>query len=82
MSVLLACLRFGALLHDWPEGYFKAQQSKGEGLAGVFRQAMDQSQAQKATKARSILARMFPGSAMAKLQQQGVSASALRAKTI
>ena len=62
--------RFGGLLHDWPESYFQAQQTKGVGLAGIFKQAIGQHQAQKTTKARSVLARMIPGSAMAKLGTQ------------
>ncbi len=62
--------RFGGLLHDWPESYFKAQQTKAAGLAGIFKQAIGQHQAQKATKTRSVLARVFPGSAMAKLGTQ------------
>jgi len=64
--------RFGGLLHDWPETYFKAQQSKGAGLAGIFRQAMGQQQAQKATKTRNILARMFPGSPLSRLKSNMV----------
>ena len=60
--------RFGGVLHDWPESYFKAQQSRGGGLAGVFKQAMDQHQAGKMTRSRSILARMFPNSPLARLK--------------
>jgi len=57
------------LLHDWPEGYFKAQQSKGNALAGIFKQAMSQNQAQKITRTRSIISRMFSGgSALARLK--------------
>ncbi|KAL0020782.1 hypothetical protein WJX79_001465 [Trebouxia sp. C0005] len=62
--------RFGGVLHDWPESYFQAQQTKGVGLAGIFKQAIGQHQAQKATKTRSVLARMFPGTALAKLDAQ------------
>ena len=65
--------RFGGLLHDWPESYFRVQQSKGEGLAGIFKQAMGHHQAHKITKTRSILARMFPGSPLARLKSMGVS---------
>lgn len=66
--VTLGCMcRFGGLLHDWPESYFKAQQSRGGGLAGVFKQAMDQHQAGKITRSRNILARMFPNSPLARL---------------
>lgn len=60
--------RFGGVLHDWPESYFKAQQSKGGGLAGVFKQAMDQQQAGKISRSRSILSRMFPNSPLARLK--------------
>ncbi len=62
--------RFGGLLHDWPESYFQAQQTKGVGLAGIFKQAIGQHQAQKATKTRSVLALILPGSAMAQLGTQ------------
>lgn len=65
--------RFGGLLHDWPESYFKAQQSKGTGLAAIFKQAMGQQQAQKLTKTRSIMARLFPGSPLARLKSMRVS---------
>ena len=65
--------RFGKVLHDWPESYFKAQQSKGGGLAGVFKQAMDQHQAGKISRSRSILARMFPSSPLARLKSLAVS---------
>lgn len=58
------------MLHDWPESYFQAQQTKGVGLAGIFKQAIGQHQAQKATKTRSVLARMLPASAVAKLSTQ------------
>ena len=64
--------RFGELLHDWPESYFKAQQSKGTGLAAVFKQAMGQQQAKKLTKTRSIMARLFPGSPLARLKSKRV----------
>ncbi|KAL0020772.1 hypothetical protein WJX77_012245 [Trebouxia sp. C0004] len=67
-KVLLS--RFGGLLHDWPESYFQAQQTKGVGLAGIFKQAIGQQRAQKATRTRSVLARMFPGSTVAKLGTQ------------
>ena len=61
--------RFGGVLHDWPEGYFKAQQSKGNALAGIFKQAMNQHQAQKISRTRSIISRMFyGGSALARLK--------------
>ena len=60
--------RFGGVLHDWPESYFKAQQSKGGGLAGVFKQAMDLQQAGKISRSRSILSRMFPNSPLARLK--------------
>ncbi|KAL0024068.1 hypothetical protein WJX79_002467 [Trebouxia sp. C0005] len=66
--------RFGGLLHDWPDSYFKAQQSKGDGLAGIFKQAMGQHQIQKVTRTRSVLARLFPASQFAKLL--GAEASA------
>ncbi|DBA80580.1 TPA: hypothetical protein ACH3X1_007841 [Trebouxia sp. C0004] len=68
--------RFGGLLHDWPEGYFKAQQSKGNALAGIFTQAMNQHQAQKITRTRSIISRMFSGgSALARLKSLTASAA-------
>lgn len=81
-NIAIRCLhcwlgRFGGLLHDWPESYFKAQQSKGEGLAGIFRQAMDQNQAKKITRSRSILARMFPQSPLARLKSLKVCSSCL-----
>ena len=61
--------RFGGVLHDWPEGYFKAQQSKGNALAGIFKQAMNQHQAHKISITRSIISRMFSGgSALARLK--------------
>ncbi|KAL0024407.1 hypothetical protein WJX79_011128 [Trebouxia sp. C0005] len=61
--------RFGGVLHNWPEGYFKAQQSKGNALAGIFKQAMNQHQAQKISRTRSIISRMFyGGSALARLK--------------
>jgi len=62
-----AWCRFGGLLHDWPDSYFKAQQSKGDGLAGIFKQAMGQHQIQKVTRTRSVLARLFPASQFSKL---------------
>ena len=65
--------RFGQVLHDWPESYFKAQQSKGGGLAGVFKQAMEQHQAGKISRSRSILARMFPNSPLARLKSLAVN---------
>jgi len=69
--------RFGGLLHDWPEAYFKAQQSKGNALAGIFTQAMNQHQAQKITRTRSIISRMFPGgSALARLKSLTVQPKA------
>ena len=68
-----ACFRFGGLLHDWPESYFEAQQSRGVGLAGIFKQAIGQQQAQKVTKTRNVLARMFPASALAKMAIQVIS---------
>lgn len=60
------------MLHDWPESYFKAQQSKGTGLAAIFKQAMGQQQAQKLTKTRSIMARLFPSSPLARLKSMRV----------
>jgi len=63
------------LLHDWPDSYFKAQQSKGDGLAGIFKQAMGQHQIQKVTRTRSVLARLFPASQFAKLLGAEVSIS-------
>ena len=65
-------IRFGGVLHDWPESYFREQQTRGEGLAGVFKQVMAQHKAGKMSQSRSILARMFPGSAFAKLQEKQV----------
>lgn len=59
-----AVYRFGGLLHDWPESYFRAQQSKGGALANIFKQTMGQHQVLTAAKARTLLARMFPGSAL------------------
>ena len=59
--------RFGGLLHDWPESYFKAQQARGTGLADVFQQAMGAARAQKITRQKSILARMFPGARLASM---------------
>ena len=61
---LLPC-RFGALYHDWPDSYFKAQASRGDDLVGIFKQAMGAAKAQKAVKQRNILARMFPGAHLA-----------------
>ena len=69
--------RFGGVLHDWPEGYFKAQQSKGNALAGIFKQAMSQNQAQKITRSRSIISRMFSGgSALSRLKSLTVRTNA------
>ena len=71
LKVLTSCGhvgRFGGLRHDWPESYFKAQQTRGDNLAGVFRQAMGQLQAQKMSRSRSILARMFPNSPLARFK--------------
>ena len=68
-----ACFRFGGLLHDWPQSYFEAQQSRGVGLAGIFKQAIGQRQAQRVTKTRNVLARMFPASALAKMDFQVIS---------
>ena len=59
--------RFGDLFHDWPESYFKAQQSRGAGLADIFQQAMGAAKAQKIGRQKSILARMFPGARMASM---------------
>ena len=67
------------MLHDWPESYFKVQQSKGTGLAAVFKQAMGQQQAQKLTKTRSIMARLFPGSPLARLKSMRVRPMQCRA---
>ena len=60
------------MLHDWPESYFKVQQSKGDGLAGIFKQAMGQHHTQKIAKTRSIMARMFPSSPLARLKSLAV----------
>ena len=65
-----SCFRFGRLLHDWPESYFEAQQSRGVSLAGIFKQAIGQQQAQKVSQTRNILARMFPASTLAKMGAQ------------
>lgn len=65
-----ACFRFGGLLHDWPESYFEAQQSRGVGLAGIFKQAIGQQQAYRAKTTRNVLARMFPTLALAKMGTQ------------
>ena len=59
--------RFGALFHDWPESYFKAQASRGDNLADIFKQAMGAAKATKVTRQKSILARMFPGARLASL---------------
>ena len=64
--------RFGGLLHDWPESYFKAQQSKGDGLAGIFEKAMEQHKAQKIKRTQSMLSRMFHGSTLTKLPSSQV----------
>lgn len=53
--------RFGDLFHDWPESYFKAQQSRGDTLAEIFKQAMGAAKSKKLVKQKSILARMFTG---------------------
>lgn len=69
--------RFGGLLHDWPINYFKAQQSNGNALAGIFKQAMSQNQAQKISRSRSIISRMFSGgSALARLKSLTVRTDA------
>ena len=67
--------RFGGVLHDWPESYFKAQQTKRAGLAGVFQQAMDQHRAGQISRSRSILARMFPSSPLARLKSLAVGSA-------
>ena len=64
----LDCMhRFGALFHDWPDSYFKAQQSRGDNLAEVFKQAMGAAKEKKLVKQKSILARMFPGGRLASM---------------
>ena len=55
------------MFHDWPESYFKAQQSRGAGLAGVFQQALGAARAQKVTRQKNVLARMFPGARLVSL---------------
>ena len=71
-NVQVNACRFGGLLHDWPESYFKAQQTRGDNLAGVFKQAMEQMKIQKVTRTKSILARMFSGSPLARLKSMRV----------
>ena len=65
--------RFGAVYHDWPDSYFKAQASRGDGLVDIFKQAMGAAKAQKVTRQKSILARMFPGARLASMLGSQVS---------
>ena len=72
-NLLMILCRFGAVYHDWPESYFKAQASRGDGLVDIFKQAMGAAKAQKITRQKSILARMFPTARLASMLGSQVS---------
>lgn len=72
-SLLIMLCRFGAVYHDWPESYFKAQASRGDGLVDIFKQVMGAAKAQKITRQKSILARMFSTARLASMLSSQVS---------